>query len=407
MIAGGAVRNGLAAVVLLAPLALSEAARAEYRVALLIGGGEAAGLEGQGFRCEATPNLSQKELIRTIEGWASTTPTLSTAVVWFGGEVRDRALVAGDGRPVPIAAIADSLASRGGSARNVLVLPGRRAGAAAPDFSPGCEVVSASPRFAGVASRAISPPGVFVPGKSAGDEWVNARGMVFCWCPPGRYVAGSPEGTPGRHPDEALREVVIGEGFWIGKFEHTRGQKLRNLSNRMIGTHKNEPVNHLHWDDGSRMVTRTLSDAERAAGRLPEGWEYSLPTEDQWEYAARAGTTTRYYFGDEMRALPRHANFADKSFYDSGDIYSNHAHRTLDDGFARLAPVGSFAPNPWGLHDVYGNVVEWCIDKAARGGGWVSLGENCRSAYRDSYASRDEQPYLGYRFVIQRRRPGE
>jgi formylglycine-generating enzyme required for sulfatase activity len=144
-----------------------------------------------------------------------------------------------------------------------------------------------------------------------------------------------------------------------------------------------------------------LTEEERKQGRLPSEWEYDLPSADQWEYAARAGTRSLYYFGDDMRPLPEHANFADKSFYDSGDIYSNHAHRALDDGVVKLATVGSFKPNPWGLHDVYGNVAEWCRDKSACGGGWVSLGENCRSAYRDYYSSRNEQNYLGYRIVIQ------
>lgn len=162
----------------------------------------------------------------------------------------------------------------------------------------------------------------------------------------------------------------------------------------------------IHHDDGKHMVMKTLTDEARAEDRLPEGWQYSLPTEEQWEYAARAGTTNRFYFGDDMRLLPLHANFGDKSYYDSGDIYSNSAHRTLDDGVVRLAQVGSCLPNPWGLHDVYGNVAEWCIDFGARGGGWASVPENCRSAYRDHYSSRDQQNYLGYRLVIQIIPPG-
>ena len=66
-------------------------------------------------------------------------------------------------------------------------------------------------------------------------------------------------------------------------------------------------------------------------------WEFGLPTGDRWEYAARAGTETRHYFGDDMSGLHRHSNSANKSIYKSGDIYSNHAHPTLDDGFVRLA----------------------------------------------------------------------
>jgi len=387
-------------------------AHAEFRVALVIGDGDtrpaAAKLEKSGYRCELSKNLDERELARLIEGWTNRTPTNSTALIYFSGAVQTGAdglrLVSSDGRFVPVAKVFEMLDQNGGSRDNRLVIDSPQTPAHDPALPAGCYFAYAdhaelAPRS--TPSIAISPPDQFVAGKKAGDEWVNQRGMIFCWCPPGNFTPGSPEGTPGRYADEAQREVVIAEGFWIGKYELTRAQRLRNLSGKAIGSHKNHPIESLHWDDGSRMVAQTLTEQERQAGRLPASWEYHLPTSDQWEYAARAGTQTRYYFGDDMRALPQHANFADKSYYDSGDIYSNSADRTLDDGSVYLSRVGSYQPNPWGLHDVYGNVAEWCRDKSALGGGWVSVPENCRSAYRDSYSSRDEQDYLGYRIVIQ------
>lgn len=399
---------------------------AEYRVALVIGGDAertktTRSLERFGFRCEGTRNLTDKELRRTIERFAGRTPTLGTAVIYFSESVargRSReggttlSLIGSNNRSVEVSAIFGLLSTRGGSAKNILIVAGEEMVDVEGPWPDDCIVSSkniavclAENGVRGLGSEAIAPPDQFVLGKKAGDEWVNNRGMVFCWCPPGSFTVGSPEGTPGRYADEKERKVVSEEGFWMGKYEHTQGQKLRNLSRRMIGSHKNDPVNMLHWDDGSRMLTKTLSEEQRKAGLLPEDWQYSLPTEDQWEYAARAGSKTRFYFGDEMNELPQHANFADKTFYESGDIFSNSAHRSLEDGFVRLAPVGSFRANPWGLHDVYGIVAEWCIDRGARGGAWVSLPENCRSAYRDSYSSRNEQIYLGYRITIQRTPP--
>ncbi len=439
----------LAALITLAAAASLCSADAEYRVALVIGAAEpgpvTAGLEKFGFRCQSSESLPDKELSRLIESWATRTPTGSTALIYFAGQVKNEStngqpaacLIAANGRPVPLASAFESLASRGGSRSHILVAPGppdpdlaislpndalfaqadlatttsklspsddlaaalRAAGRSAHSSLPAAFAIS------GTGSTAISPPDKFVPGSQAGDEWVNSRGMVFCWCPPGKWTAGSPDDTPGRFPDEARREVVIADGFWIGKFELTRSQNLRNQGGNAADPQKILPVESLHWDDGSRMIHATLTEEQRKAGHLPSTWEYHLPTEDQWEYAARAGTTSRFYFGDDITALPQHANFADKSFYDSGDIYSNHAHRSLDDGHVGLAPAGSFKPNPWGLHDVYGNVAEWCRDLGARGGSWVSLAENCRSAYRDNYHSRNQQTYLGYRIVIQKNAP--
>ncbi len=135
---------------------------------------------------------------------------------------------------------------------------------------------------------------------------------------------------------------------------------------------------------------------------MPNDWEYALPTEEQWEYAARAGTTGEYYFGVDISLLPKHANFADKSSYDSLSVYSNYAHRTLDDGEAGLSEVGRYLPNPWGLYDVYGNVAEWCDNSVVRGGSWVSVAECCTSTYWDKRGDRDQEPYIGSRFVIRK-----
>jgi formylglycine-generating enzyme required for sulfatase activity len=218
-------------------------------------------------------------------------------------------------------------------------------------------------------------------------------------------VAGSPKNEPARYPDETPREATITDGFWLSKYELTLSQRVaRRGPGRTIARHKLDPMTMINHDDAKRM-TRTFSESERKVGRLSNDWQYSLPTEEQWEYAARAGTSTRFYFGNDIKTLPLHANFADKTFYDTGDIYSNAAHRTLDDGAAKLTHVGSYATNPWGLHDMYGNVAEWCINYAVRGGGWPSVAQNCRSAYRDSYSSRNEQNFIGYRLVIQKTPP--
>lgn len=427
-------------------LIASLSANAEYRVALLIGNdgkgfaSVAAGLEKYGFQCETSGDASGKELSKRIDAFASRTPTNATALVYFAGPVKPAEqaenLMLGS---VSLSEIFSLLTTRGGSRWNIVLANSQETPPLGANLPAGClfaytdlgaltlgstsaadllAIIRPAGKFlkstlpptatiSGGGSVAISPPDKFVPGRKVGDEWVNRRGMVFSWIPPGKFIAGSPKGTPGRYPDEEQREVIIKDGFWIGKYELTENQNVRSKNKASISERKLDPLNSLHWDDGSKMLRVDLTEEERKAGVLPEDWQYHLPSADQWEYAARAGTTTCFYFGEDINLLPRHANFADKSYYDSKDIFSNYAHRTLSDGFVKLAPVGSLAPNPWGLHDVYGNVAEWCRDHAVRGGSWVSVAENCRSGYRDSYGAREQQPFIGYRVVIQPNLPEE
>ena len=234
----------------------------------------------------------------------------------------------------------------------------------------------------------VSP---FREGKKAGETWTNSKGITFCWCPPGNFKMNG-------------KTVEIKVGFWIAKYETTKGQWTgKNLNRKSISKHKDEPVVH---------VTQSKSVLRGAIGKMnkievgkfiPEDWEYSLPTSEQWEYAARAGTTTKFFFGDDINLLPKYANFADKSFYDSKGIYSNYAHRTLDDGTVKLAKVGQYKPNPWGLYDMYGNAAEFCHGAIFRGGSWLSEGKFCNSEYTDQVYDRFESNYIGFRMVIRKK----
>ena len=440
-------------------------ASAEHRVALLIGNSKyaeaespprrdlkqlAKQLERFGFRCEIRENLDDKQLRAAIERFAGTTPTRGTALLYFTGRVartqqKGNTALSFLGTNVKrerggygVLRAMQTLSKTGGSSLNLVLadapVPKVSDVKRIPDTAFGfvnhddwlkklsnskdllsalkqsanstASTLSKSVTITGTGSKTISPPDRFIAGRKAGDEWVNSRGMVFCWCPPGKYVMGSPTTEPGRYPDEKQKTVTIEHGFWISKYELTLSQIGKKRPRKTIATHKNHPLTTLHLDDARRTLKRDFTAAEHKQGRLPKDWEYRLPSEEQWEYAARAGTKTARFFGNDASQLPRYANFSDKSFYNSGSPYSAAASRTLDDGVVQLAPVGSYGANPWGLYDVYGNVAEWCRNSAARGGSWVSAASSCRSAHRHTYSSRAQLNYLGFRFVIQRRQGG-
>ena len=370
-------------------------------------------LEAHGFRCTVISNPDNNQIKREVEGFASRTPVRGTALVYFVGRaapgeyLKQKTLSLLDiksrpGRGLGVNFVLDQLQANGGSSRNLVIID------TPDDASPALKIPDLHHdesvlETLGKPSKALSPPSKMIPGGKAGDEWVGPRGMVYCWCPPGSFTMGSPQSEKGRFLDEEQRNVEIQEGFWMAKYEWPRGLWRGNFNRSAIGSHKLDPVNMVSQSkDTPAREIKPMNEAAKKSGLLPQGWEFGLPSESQWEYAARAGTTTAYFFGVEHSQISKYANFADKAWFDTGETYANHAHRSLSDGYSKLAPVGSMQPNNWGLHDMLGNVAEWTDDAVMRGGSWVSTPRNCRCAHRQKMGDRDQRNYLGIRVVIRK-----
>ena len=217
----------------------------------------------------------------------------------------------------------------------------------------------------------------------------NSIGMKFKLIPAGKFTMG--EG------DEA-HEVTLTKPFKMGVHEVTQAQYEQVMGvNPSTFKGADNPVENVSWDDAVEFC-RKLSElpAEKAAGNV-----YRLPTEAQWEYACRAGTTTKFSFGDDDSGL--------------GD-YAWHS----ENSDKKPHPVGSKLPNAWGLYDMHGNVSEWCQDwyvdypsgsvtdpsgatsgslRVFRGGSWGSTAGSCRSAYRLRYLPSFRSSGLGFRVV--------
>jgi sulfatase modifying factor 1 len=252
-------------------------------------------------------------------------------------------------------------------------------------------------------------------GSKAGDERELA-GIKLCWCPPGKFIMGSPPGEPERRPDEDQVEVTLTKGFWMGKYEVTQGQWKRVIG-PLLGELTAElperddlPVGNVNFVEAEAFC-RKLTELGRSSGALPKDWEFRLPTEAQWEYACRAGTTTATSFGDKLSS--KQANFKGKP-YNGAEVGPS---------LARAAPVGSYPANSWGLHDMHGNTFEWCRDwyhprlpggvdpdlysakassRVRRGGAWTDDGWPCRSAFRLRFEPERRYDHIGFRVVVVR-----
>ena len=232
--------------------------------------------------------------------------------------------------------------------------------------------------------------------------------MVFI--PPNTFTMGSPTNEQDRSIFEGAQTTVrLTHGFWIGKYEVTQGEYLSimNTNPSEFPGDLSRPVSSVSWPDATNYCWR-LTQRELAAGRIPAGSQYRLPTEAEWECAARAGTTTRFSYGDDPNyaSLTNYAWFLDLSILD-----------------LTVHSVGQKLPNPWGLYDLYGNVWEWCQDwygdqpggiqtdptgpasnpsglKVMRGGAYDYPNSSCRSASRLFSNQFHTDTDLGFRVVL-------
>jgi formylglycine-generating enzyme required for sulfatase activity len=220
----------------------------------------------------------------------------------------------------------------------------------------------------------------------------NSIGMELVLIRAGEFQMGAPDGDKDEQPVHTVR---ISKPFYLGKYEVTQAQwqaVMVNNPSRFTGDPA-RPVENVSWDDVQEFI--------RQLNTKVSGVTYRLPTEAEWEYTARAGTTTAYSFGNDKGQLGQYAW--------CGDTGGSQTH-----------PVGKLKPNAWGLYDMYGNVWEWVQDwygpytadaavdpagpssgsgRVIRGGGWDGDAGFCRSANRDRYAPGRRYDYLGFRLL--------
>jgi len=253
-------------------------------------------------------------------------------------------------------------------------------------------------------------------GQTRDDENLKT---TLVWIPAGEFALGSPKEEKDRGDDEGPVDVTLARGFWLGKHEVTQSQ-WRAVMRNAPWSGKNDvkegdgyPATYVSWQEALEFC-RKLTEDEHQAGRLPTGWEYTLPSEAQWEYACRAGTTTRFSFGDGDSDLSDSAWFA-KNAHEADEKYAH--------------PVGQKKPNPWGLCDMHGNVCEWCRDVYAtvpaklpeggnpseapagsnhvvRGGSWGAVAGACRCAAREFERDFAKWGTVGFRLACRRLPPG-
>ena len=227
--------------------------------------------------------------------------------------------------------------------------------------------------------------------RKAGERMVlKIEGVeyAFRWCPAGTFTMGSPSSEEGRLDRETQHQVTLTRGFWMLETPVTQAMwKSVTGNNPSYFEGDKLPVERVSWEDCQEFVEQ-LNRLKVA----PAGYKFSLPTESQWEYACRAGTTTPFHFGSVLNG-------------DKANCDGNYPYGTSTKGryLKKTSEVGAYPANAWGLYDMHGNVWEWCLDwygdypsgavtdptgadkdshRVLRGGGWNNSAMGCRSAHR-------------------------
>ena len=249
--------------------------------------------------------------------------------------------------------------------------------------------------------------------------WTPNTNMV--WIPPGTFTWGSPSNEVDRSSNEGPPTIAtVSRGFWMGQYEVTQSEYVALAGSNPsyfngdrtgapwydqdYGTDLSRPVEQVGWTAATNYCA-LLTARERTAGRIPTNVVYRLPTEAEWEYACRAGTTTRFYYGDD----PGYTELLDYAWF-------------IDNSDSVTTPGGRLLPNGWGLYDMSGNVWEWCRDwygstypggsvtdptgratgtyRVCRGGSIYLAGRYLRSARRFSNSQTYTDSGVGFRVVL-------
>jgi formylglycine-generating enzyme required for sulfatase activity len=266
-------------------------------------------------------------------------------------------------------------------------------------FAAGLAVgaVSAVPALEGSDVAGSDKPAVGVQGRPR--HVIPALNLEMIWINPGSFVMGSAPELKQHKAEGPQTHVTLTQGFWLGRTEVTQSQ-YEAVMKTNPSTFKNvgpdAPVERVSWIDAMKFCA-VLTQQEREAGRLPEGFAFTLPTEAQWEYACRAGTTGEYAGDPGVTA-----------WFNGNSGGSTH-------------PVATKKPNAWGLYDMSGNVLEWCYDwygdypggrvvdptgprhghyRMARGGSWRAEMHVGRSAARAGGSAGRLDYTIGFRLAL-------
>jgi formylglycine-generating enzyme required for sulfatase activity len=261
---------------------------------------------------------------------------------------------------------------------------------------------------------------------AASKVLTNSIGMKLAFIPAGKFLMGSPPGEAEREEGEVQHEVTITKPFYMGVYEVTQrefkqvlGEAVKRpaIFNENQGGGPDHPMDSVVWP----MATDFCSTLSGLAEERKAGRRYRLPTEAEWEYACRAGTATAFHFGDSLSS--KRANFNGGFPYGGGE----------KGPYLRMtAKVGSYPPNGFGLHDMHGNLCEWCSDyydkdyyrkspredpkgpeqgvvhtdyedfyRVIRGGCWLDEARACRSAYRFKAMPNEPNRLVGFRVVCE------